>query len=217
MIIAIDFDGVIADGSKYPAIGKMLPGAATMIKRLHDAGNYIIINTCRTGKPMESAIRFLLDNGITYDAINEQNPEMTKAYGDTRKIFADVYIDDHNLGGFPGWESKEVHKLLKPGANTSESSKALLKNLIRDAAAITGVAESRILGTTTKREVAHVRFMICFYAREHLNIGYDVIAYKLGYADHVGAMYGHNQCKILMDRDKGFRSKFQMFLNRIEA
>ncbi len=217
MIIAIDFDGVICDGSRYPAVGKMLPGADTTINQLHGAGHYIIIHTCRSGKALRVAEKFLQDKGITYDAINEQYPEMTKAYGETRKIFADVYIDDHNLGGFPGWDSKSVQRLLKSVVNNHESAKAILKNLIRDASVITGVPERFIKGDTKRRAVADVRFMICYYAREKYRIGYDVIAYHIGYADHVGALYAHNQCLIRRESKRGFKEKLENFLNKIES
>ena len=110
--IAIDFDGTLCTG-RYPLIGEPQPGSAGVLKRLYDAGCYIIIWTCRQGAELEAAQKWLDDNGFCYHAINENNPAHVKQYGgDTRKINADVYIDDRQLGGLPPWS--EIGKMLMP-------------------------------------------------------------------------------------------------------
>lgn len=110
MIIAIDFDGTIVR-SDYPNIIGPQPYAADVINALHENGNYIIIWTCRTGEILLEAINWLLEHDIRFNRINDHNPENLSLYGDGgKKIYADVYIDDKNLGGFPGW--KEVEKML---------------------------------------------------------------------------------------------------------
>lgn len=103
MIIAIDFDGTIV-ADKYPEIGELMPGASAVIKLLKTKGHYIIINTCRTGDHLAAALNFLHENGISYNRVNDNHPDLTRQFGVTRKVFADVYIDDRNLGGFPGWD-----------------------------------------------------------------------------------------------------------------
>jgi hypothetical protein len=103
MIIAIDFDGTICFDA-YPGIGCIQPYAAETINKLHDAGHYIIINTCREGNLLNEAVNWLLDKGIRFNRVNDNHPDATKKYKwNARKIFADIYIDDRNLGGFPGW------------------------------------------------------------------------------------------------------------------
>jgi hypothetical protein len=103
MIIAIDFDGTISRGP-YPAINGLQPLAANTINALALQGHFIIINTCRNGDLLAEAVNFLRASGIHFDLVNENNPESIAEYGgNTRKIFAHVYIDDRNLGGFPGW------------------------------------------------------------------------------------------------------------------
>ncbi len=118
MIIAIDFDGTIVRG-EYPAIAGLMPYAAETIRAFKNKGHYLIINTCRTGDNLLSAINYLLEHNIPFDRVNDNNPENTRKYnGSSRKIYAHVYIDDKNLGGFPGWlqaedQIKELEESLK--------------------------------------------------------------------------------------------------------
>lgn len=106
MIIAIDFDGTICR-SKFPVIQGALPYAKEVINRLHE-NNYIIIWTCRTKQNLLDAVNWLLDNDIKFDRVNDHNPDNLAKYDDGgKKIYAHVYIDDKNLGGFPGWLEAE--------------------------------------------------------------------------------------------------------------
>jgi hypothetical protein len=45
-------------------------------------------------------------------AVNKNYPEEVVDENVSRKIDADIYIDDKNLGGFPGWS--EVWQILNP-------------------------------------------------------------------------------------------------------
>ncbi len=103
MIIAIDFDNTISRG-KFPAIDGQQPHAADTVNALYDAGHYIIIHTCRTGENLLDAINWLLEQGIKFHRVNDNEPSNVRQYGNnSRKIYAHLYIDDKNLGGFPGW------------------------------------------------------------------------------------------------------------------
>ena len=114
-IIAIDFDGTIVD-HQFPEIGELLPNAKEVINRLHEQGHYIIIWTCRnmtepehpewTDAPIPAVMSFLRINGIPFDSVNENHPAQG-FWLQARKVFADIYIDDRNMGGFPGWEVAE--------------------------------------------------------------------------------------------------------------
>lgn len=107
MIIAVDFDGTISRG-KYPAIDGAQPYAVEVLNRLHAEGHYIIIWTCRCGQPLLDAINWLLENNIPFDRVNDHNPDNVRIYGEGgNKVYAHVYIDDKNLGGFPGWAAAE--------------------------------------------------------------------------------------------------------------
>ncbi len=106
MILAIDFDGTIVE-HKYPQIGAEIPGACETIRDLYAAGHKIIIWTCRTLTLPEPGIHEMIGwldgNGVPYHAIN-CNTFGAEFYS-MPKIYADVYIDDKNFGGFPGWDA----------------------------------------------------------------------------------------------------------------
>lgn len=94
MIYAVDFDGTIVDDN-YPEIGKPRERLIHYLKFLKNQGHTLILWTCRVGKDLEAAINYCKELGIEFDYINENTKEhIAKFGGDTRKIFADYYIDD---------------------------------------------------------------------------------------------------------------------------
>lgn len=110
MIIAIDFDGTIVE-DRYPHIGNLRKNSQETIEQLHKDGHYIIIWTCRTGSKRHEVKKFLKENEIPYHQINKSNPENVAKYGlDTRKVFADVYIDDKGITPLPEWH--EIYYLI---------------------------------------------------------------------------------------------------------
>lgn len=110
MIIAIDFDGTIAE-HLYPEVGALRKDAKEVIKYLYSKGHEIIIWTCRYGATADLAKKALDEWGIPYHKFNEHIDHVKEEFGnDTRKIFAHVYIDDRNLGGIPSW--KQILKIL---------------------------------------------------------------------------------------------------------
>ncbi|HSH50611.1 MAG TPA: hypothetical protein VK982_02705 [Bacteroidales bacterium] len=111
MKIAVDFDGTIVD-HEYPEIGKPKLFAFETLKALHDKGALLIMWTFRAGKELEEAVEFCKKNGVEFYAVNKNYPEETFDNSISRKINADIYIDDRNLGGFPGWSA--VWQMLNP-------------------------------------------------------------------------------------------------------
>ena len=102
-IIAVDFDGTIAE-DRYPGIGKPMPFAFETLKMLQGDGHRLILWTYRTGKKLNEAVEFCREHGIEFYAVNKGFPEEDMQHPDTsRKIHADLFIDDRNFGGFPGW------------------------------------------------------------------------------------------------------------------
>lgn len=102
MILAVDFDGTIVE-HRYPKIGKEIPFASMTLKKLHEEGHRLVLWTYRSGKELEEAITFCENKGIEFYAINRNYPEEVMDDNISRKILADVYIDDRNVGGLPDW------------------------------------------------------------------------------------------------------------------
>lgn len=114
MIIVIDYDGTIIDSNDaWPAPGTIRPGAKEVINELYENGHDIIIWTCRKGIALDNAKVYLQEQGLLFHYCNEHTKQVMEFYGDdTRKILADVYIDDKQLGGLPDtWE--QIHEILK--------------------------------------------------------------------------------------------------------
>jgi len=101
MIIAVDFDGTIVE-NRYPEIGREIPFAIeTLIKLQREQQHLFILWTVREGKLLEDAVEYCKKNGLKFYAVNQDNPE-SKSHG-PRKLNADLFIDDRNLGGLPDW------------------------------------------------------------------------------------------------------------------
>ena len=99
MIYAIDFDGTIVENA-FPKIGKLNQEAARFIRSLKARGDKWILYTMREDKYLQEALEFLARHDLAPDAANDNLPEMCEFYqNNPRKIFANVYIDDHNAGG----------------------------------------------------------------------------------------------------------------------
>ena len=111
MRIAVDFDGTIVE-HQYPDIGKELLFAIETLKELQKQKHQVILWTYRSGQELEDALEFCRARGLEFYAANKNYPEEQWDPDVPRKIQADVYIDDRNLGGFPGWS--EVWQMLNP-------------------------------------------------------------------------------------------------------
>lgn len=109
--LAIDFDGTIVEDA-YPSIGKPKIFAFDTLKKLQSEGYRLILWTYRSGKHLEEAVEFCRKNGVEFYAVNSSfEGEVFDSETQSRKIDADLFIDDRNLGGFPGWG--EVYNIIK--------------------------------------------------------------------------------------------------------
>ena len=103
MIIAVDFDGTIVE-HKYPQIGNEIPFAIESLLALQKEGHQLILWTYRTGELLQEAVNFCSNNGLIFYAVNRNYPEEEFEHETvSRKIYADLYIDDRNIGGLPDW------------------------------------------------------------------------------------------------------------------
>lgn len=103
MIIAVDFDGTIVE-HKYPAIGREIPFAIETLKKLRDDRHKLILWSVREGKLLQEAVDFCRERGLEFYAVNKDYPEEEQSHDHySRKLKADIFIDDRNLGGLPDW------------------------------------------------------------------------------------------------------------------
>jgi len=129
-ILAIDFDGTIVE-SKYPDIGKPMLFAFETLKKLQERGFILILWTYRQGKHLDEAVEFCRKHGIEFYAINKNYPEEVFDAEVSRKLNADIFIDDRNVGGFLGWG--EIYRELV-GENIKmkdEKKKGLLRSVFK--------------------------------------------------------------------------------------
>lgn len=104
MTIAVDFDGTIVE-HRYPAIGAEIPFAIDTLKKLAEERHKLILWTVREGKLLDEAVAYCRERGLEFYAVNRDYPEEEESKNRhfSRKLKADLFIDDRNLGGLPDW------------------------------------------------------------------------------------------------------------------
>lgn len=103
MTIAVDFDGTIVE-HRYPAIGAEIPFAIDTLKRLAADRHKLILWSVREGKLLDEAVEYCKKQGLEFYAVNSNYPEESRRHDTfSRKLQADLFIDDRNLGGLPDW------------------------------------------------------------------------------------------------------------------
>lgn len=99
MIYAVDFDGTLCE-SKWPGIGEPNWELIEWAIKKRQNGDKLILWTMREGQNLNEALEWCNSKGLYFDAVNDNLVELQEAYkNNPRKIYADVYIDDHNVGG----------------------------------------------------------------------------------------------------------------------
>ena len=104
MLIAVDFDGTIVE-HRYPEIGKEIPFAISTLKRLQEERHRLVLWTVREGALLNEAVEFCRRRGLEFYAVNANFPEEEAKLGTSacRKLKADLFIDDRNVGYLPDW------------------------------------------------------------------------------------------------------------------
>jgi hydroxymethylpyrimidine pyrophosphatase-like HAD family hydrolase len=121
--IAVDFDGTIVEHA-YPKIGDEMLFAFATLKELQKRGHRLILWTYREGDLLKEAVDFCESNGMKFYAVNESYPGERKHQTEyPRKLEADIFIDDRNVGGF--WAGTKYGKYctLKGGEFTHKTAK----------------------------------------------------------------------------------------------
>ena len=93
-IIAVDFDGTLCE-DRFPEIGAANHELIQRLIDLRQQGWKLILWTCRNGSELREAVSFCGQHSLEFDAVNDNVDEVIERYGgDSRKIYADLYIDD---------------------------------------------------------------------------------------------------------------------------
>lgn len=104
MTIAVDFDGTIVQ-HRYPEIGNEIPFATQTLKMLIAEHHKLILWSVREGELLDEAVEWCRKRGVEFYAVNrdfpEEDEEKNRHY--SRKLKADLFIDDRNVGGLPDW------------------------------------------------------------------------------------------------------------------
>lgn len=96
-VYAVDFDGTLCKNA-WPNIGKPHTHTIEWLKELKKNDCKLILWTCREGMDLVNAIVWCADQGLFFDAVNDNLEEYKKKFGNnSRKIFADYYVDDKSL------------------------------------------------------------------------------------------------------------------------
>ncbi len=101
MIIAVDFDGILCK-NKFPDIGEPNYEIISLVRQLIDQKHEVILWTTRNGEELTAAVDWCGERGLHFCNVNGPAPSNEAEYKDkyptpSRKIYADVYIDDHNI------------------------------------------------------------------------------------------------------------------------
>lgn len=97
-IIAIDFDGCLSKG-KYPEAEVPNWPVIWQAQAERRKGSKLILWTCRAGKDLNAAVKACKAWGLTFDAVNDNLPEVVKIFGGSncRKVNATEYWDDRSV------------------------------------------------------------------------------------------------------------------------
>lgn len=112
--IAIDFDGTIVT-HEYPKIGTEIPFAIETLKMLIRDHHRLILWSVREGHLLQEAVDWCKERGVEFWAVNKDYPEESLENNNhfSRKLKADYFIDDRNIGGLPDWG--QIYQIISLG------------------------------------------------------------------------------------------------------
>lgn len=129
-IVAVDYDGTLFTDS-YPNRGEPVLPVFEKVKEFQRAGAEVILWTCREAGTLQEAIDRCREQGLQFDAINDNATShaeyvayVLKTAGHTfahRKIYANIYVDDKSPGSIEYFLKMDVDSI----------KMARLKNVIK--------------------------------------------------------------------------------------
>ena len=129
-IIAVDYDGTLFEGS-FPELGAPKRDVIDKVMRFKKHGAEIVLWTCRESGSLDEAIDRCNEEGLIFDAINSNAPsqieymqkmlEKGEVFA-TKKIYADIYVDDRAPGSIDFFLSIDVEKTCENYEDRSEKA-----------------------------------------------------------------------------------------------
>lgn len=99
-IYAVDFDGTLCE-NRFPDIGMPNTKLIEWLIQKKAEGDKLILWTNRMGQYLDNAVKWCADQGLEFDTVNKNLPEIMKRYEKilngqpaSPKITADIFIDD---------------------------------------------------------------------------------------------------------------------------
>lgn len=115
LAICVDFDGAIVRNC-WPHVGPFLDGAVDALREIKRRGHVLVLFTCREDvSPDETylsdAVEACRKAGVEFDFVNAYHAFDCFPRG--RKPHVDLFVDDRNVGGFPGWATviREISRM----------------------------------------------------------------------------------------------------------
>ena len=111
------------------------------LKKLQQDGHKLILWTVREGDLLDEAVEFCRQRGVEFFAVNSNYPDenVDASAIRSRKLKADMFIDDRNVGGLPDWgviyemisrrQSYEEYLREMGGNVTASPKKGVLKRI----------------------------------------------------------------------------------------
>lgn len=175
LTIAVDFDGTLVENA-WPEIGETRLDVLTAVKAAKAAGAKLILWTNRVGARLNDAVEWCRERGLEFDAVNENLPEVLAAFiTDTRKIVADIYLDDKAVPPYPAQLSAMVH--------AAEQRRVPEKK--PEATVVTTLTVTHILRDCTADRAAEWAEMLAQTARDAAEAGYQERVLPKGHPDDI--------------------------------
>lgn len=103
-VIAVDFDNTLFK-TEYPKILRPILPVIEMARARQEKGDRLILWTCREGPELDAAIEACREQGLVFDAVNDNIQELKDYWkNNPRKVAADEYWDDKNFPLKPLYE-----------------------------------------------------------------------------------------------------------------
>lgn len=131
MVIAVDFDGTIVE-HRYPEIGRERPFATQTLRMLMEDQHQLILWSVREGELLDEAVEWCRQRGVEFYAVNKDYPEEEKDNNQhfSRKLKADYFIDDRNIGGLPDWGT--IYQIIKEGKTFEDCLREMIQSSVND-------------------------------------------------------------------------------------